>query len=504
MFHLNVVWVFHFMKKIDNLRNWYFDLPLAVKSTVWFVICNILQRGISLISTPIFTRLLTTEQYGVYSVYQSWYNIIAVFATLNLYCGVFNNGLTKFSNDKSRFTSAMQGLSTTITLIIAIIYGFGFSFWNSVFKMDPIYVVLIFIELLFVPAFQFWAVCQRYNYEYRALVIVTLLISGLSPVVGIISVLHTQHKAEARVFSYVLIQVAVGFVLYFYNISKGKIFYSKKYWSFALSFNLPLIPHYLSQIVLQQADRVMINSMVGTSEAGIYSIAYTLSTLMIIVTSAIEDSFVPFVYQHLKNGNYDLLKKLISVLLTFVGLCCVVVSLFGPELILLLASKSYYEARWIIPSVSASVYFIFLYNVFSNFEFYYEKTKFTMVASCVAALSNVVLNYIFIAKYGYIAAGYTTLVCYVIYAIAHGIIACRILKKYRIQHKAIDFASCYLISFLVLVFSLLITILYHYSFIRYFIVICVLVIAMISYKKVMMFFKNEIGFKFPILNKDNR
>lgn len=119
---------------LGNIKARYKSFPVEVKSTLWFVICNVLQRGISLISTPIFTRLLTTEQYGVYSVYQSWYSIIAVFATLNLYCGVFNNGLTKYPEDRSGFTSAMQGLSTTVTLALAVVYLLGMNFWNKMFQ----------------------------------------------------------------------------------------------------------------------------------------------------------------------------------------------------------------------------------------------------------------------------------------------------------------------------------------------------------------------------------
>ncbi len=62
-----------------------------------------------------------------------------------------------------------------------------------------------------------------------------------------------------------------------------------------------------------------------------------------------------------------------------------------------------------------SVFFMFLYPLFANIEFYYEKTKFVMVASCSGALLNILLNYIFIGLYGYYAAGYTTLICYMVF-----------------------------------------------------------------------------------------
>jgi O-antigen/teichoic acid export membrane protein len=108
--------------KIELIKKKYNAIPAPVKASIWFTICNVLQKGISMITVPVFTRLLTTDQYGVYSVYQSWYSIITVFATLNLYYGVFNNGMIKYKDDRDRFTSSMQGLTTTITLALFVVY----------------------------------------------------------------------------------------------------------------------------------------------------------------------------------------------------------------------------------------------------------------------------------------------------------------------------------------------------------------------------------------------
>lgn len=100
-----------------------------------YTICNVAQRGISLLSTPIFTRILTTEQYGVYSIYQSWYQILFIFATLNLTYGVYNNGLTKYEDDRLTFTASMQGLSTTITAGLFLIYIVAQPFWEKIFGL---------------------------------------------------------------------------------------------------------------------------------------------------------------------------------------------------------------------------------------------------------------------------------------------------------------------------------------------------------------------------------
>ena len=81
-----------------------------------------------------------------------------------------------------------------------------------------------------------------------------------------------------------------------------------------------------------------------------------------------------------------------------------------------------------MPPVAMSVFFMYVYDLFAKFAFYYEKTGYIMLASVVGAALNILLNWIFIDKYGYTAAGYTTLVCYVVYAITHYImmrIVCR-------------------------------------------------------------------------------
>ena len=371
-------------------------MSAPVKASLWFAVCNIVQKGIALISTPIFTRLLTTEQYGAYTIYQSWYQIIVIFATLNLSAGVFNNGLIKYENHENEFTSSMQGLSTTITMVLFVVYLCAMNFWNNLFGLSTLFVLAMFVEMIFVPAYNFWSVRQRFEYKYRKIIITTIIIAFGSPALGIISVLSTSYKAEARVLSYVFVQIAVGLFFYVRNTIRGKKFFDKEIWKFALAFNIPLIPHYLAFQVLNQSDRIMISKMVSTGTAAIYSVAYSIAMMMTIVTSAINNSFIPYSYKALKNKDYDSIRKNTNMLLILVGGGCILAMAFAPEIIRIFAAKQYYEAIWIMPPLAASVYFMFLYPLFGNIEFFYEKTKYATIASCIGATSNIILNLIFI------------------------------------------------------------------------------------------------------------
>ena len=62
---------------VSQIRNKYIGMSVPVKAALWFTVCNFLQRGISMITTPIFTRMLSTGEYGLYSTYLSWETVLA-------------------------------------------------------------------------------------------------------------------------------------------------------------------------------------------------------------------------------------------------------------------------------------------------------------------------------------------------------------------------------------------------------------------------------------------
>lgn len=478
------------MFDLSTLFNKYKDMKAPAKAALWFTISNILQKGISFISTPIFTRIMSAEQYGVYSVYQSWYSIIIIFATLNLYAGVYNNGMTKYPNDRTRYTASLQGLSTSITFVLFAIYLCAIDFWNKIFGLTTIFVLAMFAEILVIPGYNFWSAGQRYDYKYKNQVLVAISITLIVPTVGVISVLNTSNKAEARVISMVLVHMCFAGFFYIYNFKNGKIFFDKKYWKFALAFNIPLIPHYLSQTVLNQADRIMISNIIGSGEAAIYSVAYTVSMMMTIVTNAINNSFVPYTYKSIKNGNIDGVRKNSNFLVVLIFIACILAMAFGPEIIWMVASSDYYEARWIIPPVAAALFFMFLFPLYCNIEFYYEETKCIMVASCLAAGVNIGLNYIVIETFGYIAAAYTTLICYILLAVTHYFVHLWVMKKHGYNKKIYNTKFFVLLSIGLLIVMTIMTMFYDMQILRYSIILGITILILINQKLIKKNLKN--------------
>lgn len=469
-----------FKKYLEKYR----QLPKQVKASLWFLICSMLQKGISVLTTPIFTRLLSPDEYGQYNVFISWSEILAIFISLRLAYGVYTRGLVKYEEDNAAFSSSLQGLSLTLCVFFTVVYLVAMDFWNSLFKLTTVQMLCMLVMIWATAAFQFWAAEQRVQFKYRKLVIITIIVSLLKPIVGIIMVTHAQDKVTARILGLTLVEL-IGYVgLFVVQMVRGKQFYSQKYWKYALMFNIPLLPHYLSQNVLNSADRIMINNMIGSAEAGIYSLAYSISKIMVLFNQALQNTLMPWIYKKIKANRTQDIAQIVYVSLMIIAGVNLFLIAFAPEAVGIFAPKTYHNAIWVVPPVAMSVYFMFSYNMFANVEFYYEKTNFIMIASVIGAVLNLILNYIFIRIFGYVAAAYTTLICYMIYALGHYIFSCKVCDECMDGMRIYDTKILLIISgvFLGLGFAYLFS--YINIYIRYAITLVLFMILFIKRKDI--------------------
>ena len=109
---------------INKYINVYKRMPIPAKAAFWFALSIILQKGISFLTLPIFTRIMTVEQYGVFSVYLSWVSIITILGGLEFHTCVYINGLTKFESisEKDDLAVSLINLSMLITTGLLLMF----------------------------------------------------------------------------------------------------------------------------------------------------------------------------------------------------------------------------------------------------------------------------------------------------------------------------------------------------------------------------------------------
>lgn len=468
---------------LNKIKEKWKNVPITLKVSSAYTICSILQKCLSFITLPLFTRLLTTEQYGQYTIYSSWSSILMIFLTLNLAYGSFQTAMIKYENKRSEYITSIQGICLFLSFCFLIIYFPLKKYWNIIFELPTIMILLMISEIIFTTATQLWMSKMRFEYKYKSVVAVTLLISILSPVLAYILVCLFEEKGYARIVGYSLINILIGFFIFINNCKNGKKFYNKEFWKFALRFNVPLLVYYLSQVIFNQSDRIMISHMVGTSEAAMYSVAYNLAMILSFVLNAINDAYVPWLYGLLKNNRENENKNISLILSILISLMILCVIWYAPEIISIMAGSKYSKAIYVVAPVSMSLLLLYYSQLFINIEFYYEEKKLLVYGSTLAAILNIVLNYILIPIFGFVIAGYTTLISYIVFSIANYSAMRKCLKYNAFLDNLYDYRLLLLVLILFMSFGFSGVLLYDYLKVRLYITLIIFLIIFIYRKK---------------------
>lgn len=399
-----------------NLIKKFQNMALPLKATITFGMASFAVSGINYITTPIFTRILSTADYGTIAVYNSWFSIIQVFATLTMvYPGILQVGLYEHSDNRWKYLSSVIGCISAVTCGLIILSVIFRSFVSDRLHLDYDLILLILLTCLFQSATTLWMTKHRYEYDYKIATLVTVGTAVLAQVISIATVIIAKNAnwsslASVRLWSAGAINISVGIIFYIIIVTRGKTVVDVSLWKATLIVALPLIPHYLSSVVMTSTDKIMIENMIGKSEAGIYSLAAILSSLGVLFWRALSTTFSPFINSRLGDEKFQEINDNIVPILRFVAWTCFLGALVAPELILILATREYLPGVYAVPPVVVSIFLHALYSVFSAIEFFHKKSTRIMMASVISAILNIVLNYVCIKQYGYIAAGYTTMI----------------------------------------------------------------------------------------------
>ena len=298
-----------------------------------------------------------------------------------------------------------------------------------------------------------------------------------------------ENKGVIKVLCSAGVLTAAGTILYIHELIKGKKPFRKEYWKYALSFNIPLVPYYLSQVIFNQSDRLMINSLRGRGDAAKYNVAYALALVLTFVLNAVNNSYVPWLYRKIKNRNTGANRGISLAIAGCMAFLILGVVSLGPELILIFGGRKYVGAEWVIPPVSLSLLLLLYAQFFINIEFFYEQKYKLVGASVLAAIVNVVLNYFCIRRYGYVAAGYTTLFSYFIFAYCNYISMKKLSKDDDCMEKIYDYKALLILLAVFMAAGAVLTLLYPFRWVRFTLIAAVLASGFVFRNKLMVFFK---------------
>lgn len=451
-----------------------------------YTIGNYLLKGINFLTIPIFTRLMSTEHYGIYSTYMTYDAIISVFIAFALHSSL-KNAKYKYKEQFEDYISSILILPIIFLLFLLVVINVFCSQLSWLLELNR-----QVLNILFVHAFAN-SIVTIYNgklgidYKYQEFLKISFINTALNLLLSLalMFTIYANERYMGRILGSALPLIVIAVVIYCKSFKAAKPRFNKEYWKFGLTYSIPIIPHGISQIILSSFDRIMIKNIVGTSEAGIYSLGCNIEQLVKITTTSLDTVWGPWFYERMNEEDYPAIKKYSTWYAygMFVLLSCLI--FVAPEIVRIMGADEYQDAKYVVIPLLACTFFTFLYTLPATVEYYYQKTKMIALGTMGAAVLNIVLNTVFIKAYGYQAAAYTTLASYLAYFCFHYMIAKKIAGFQMFHTKALlgYIAGIFMISAIALI-------LVELMFVRWFVLLVFLgTNGMIFYKKIYPQFK---------------
>lgn len=406
----------------------------AAKAGIGYTVANLLIKGISLITLPIFSRVMSVEEMGLYSVWVSYDSIVFVGIGLALHSSV-KSANQKFEGHIDEYISSVSFIYFIVAAAFAVIATIFNPWLDSVTGIGYVAWLLMLVASLSgaFTALYNSAVSLDYSYKDYMKVAATNSIGNVAVSLLLMFTVFSTDRYMARIAGMALVSAIVIVMVLgrFWRAARPR--YNKEYWSFGIRYSLPIVPHGISQVLLSSADRVMINSINGAVAAGVYGLAgYILQGFSVIVNS-VDPVWSTWFYERMKEGGdaarARIRSRAVMLSLGYAALTVGIVAL-SPEIVFVLGGEKYAQAAYVAPLIAASGYLILVYNLICTGEYWAAKTGYIAAGTMGAAVINIVLNVVLLPAFGFVAAGWTTMVSYLAYVFFHMIICHRCVGFY--------------------------------------------------------------------------
>lgn len=385
------------------------------KAGMFYFIGNLFNKAIAFLTIPVFTRLLSTEEYGVYTTYSSWVPFMAVIVGMAL-GDTIRNAYVDYQKELDEYISSITILSLLNLLLVSILGILG----SICIGVDSRLVLCCIIQGYMSNLTSGYALKYMMSVNYVKRMLLIAMPNALSMFVSIpVVYFMSENRYMGRIGVQVTVYLIIGGGLLVHIFHRGGLKLKLEYCRYAFPLALPMIFYGISVNILSNSDRSMITYFRGTAESGIYGLVYNISMVAAVITSAIENVWIPWFTNRMIEKDKDVINQRARLYIGVTALMMCGFMLVAPEILQIMAPEEYWSGKYMLAPLAMAFFFIFLYGIFVQVEIYYKRPKFLAINTMLAGGLNIVLNLILVPQYGALAAAYTTLISYIVSFILH-------------------------------------------------------------------------------------
>ena len=383
-------------------------------ASIWYFISSGVVRGVGVIGTPIFTRLLTPSEYGIFPLYSTWLGIVSVIVSLEIGGSMLYRGLERFKDRENDFVISSFSLFSLVFFAFCLLY-FTFSdIFNKVTGLDTFTSVLLLIQVFFNTVAGLYTGFAKFKYKYRDVALINVITALLSPVISISFILLSSYRSHAKIFGAVISACVVAVPILFSLFKSGGRLFCTDIWRYLIRKCVPLLPHYLSMSLIARIGEIAVNRFHGKEALGKYSVATSLGLSLTVISGGVLSALSPWVIRKIKAGDFEIIRKTLFLGTKLISLAVLVVLCICPETLMLISPPEYHDVLPAVFPLALTIIPIFLSNAVVSCEFYYERSARTSLPSVVTAALCCILSFLITPRIDYRFLGLIILGSYIV------------------------------------------------------------------------------------------
>ncbi|XNS81282.1 lipopolysaccharide biosynthesis protein [Vibrio cyclitrophicus] len=399
-------------------------LSKIIKHGGSYFVVSVFTKATGFILLPIITRYLSIEEYGLYSNLHSLTNILYIFATMGIDIA-YSRLIYDYNSSDKRLKLLSSTTINTYFLWNVLFYPVAVVFLFFVIYSWGYYYVSIPIILPFLVIYQQLTSLNislmKSEHNTKKLLSITTISFILTQAILVLLLMFTDLKIESFFYSQFVINSFVC-IIHLRMISKRGLIkigvVSKKTLLKQIKYGLAFLPTSATAWVFSLSDRYILTYTVSIAATGKYAFLVQITMIIQIIMQSLDTAFSPIFMRIMKKRDTDSIRliadyfTLMSFVILGIYLGLVLIVPFIIEKLFPLA----YRGDYLLMSI-LSMGFVFLAwrKLFVSILVYHKKASWISYTGYFPAVLNIVLNLIFIPKYGIYAAAYTTLLSFFIY-----------------------------------------------------------------------------------------
>lgn len=411
---------------------------------------SIIGRFLNFLLTPLYAIQFSNEQYGIITEMYAYVAFLVVFLTYGMETAFFRFSTIEKNNHSKVYTNTLFSLLTTTTIFIALTTLFSQNIANWLKYPDHNEYIIWFSLIVGLDAISSIPMAKlRLEEKAKKFAGINFINVGVNIILNLFFLVYCKESYENGNTNWIINMfynpnIGVGYV-FISNLIASIVKFSfllpsmnfKGSFDFSLFKNMlryasPMLLVGLAYVINETLDRAMLKSILhdqylesgsasSSNEAlkmalaqnGIYGANYKITMIVSMFIQAFRYASEPFFFKdQINKDSKETLSKVMNYFIIVLVFTFLVITMYLHIFKYFIPNSNYWVGLKVVPVLLAANICLGIYTSLSIWYKLSEKTIFGSLISITGVIITLIINFLFIPKYGYLASAYATLGCY--------------------------------------------------------------------------------------------